>query len=236
MNCSEPPDALPVALPAALIARARGGDAASLGRLLELYRNYLMLIARGQLKGALRQKVDPSDVVQETFLDAYQDFPRCRAVTEKELLAWLRKILVRNLVDQFRHYLAEERSIRKQESLDALLERSSTAVHQALDAGITSPSVQAMKREQAVLLADAMSKLPGEYSEVMILRHVERLSFEDIAARMNRSSGAVRMLWVRALEKVRLQLDDSGHEHPRSLSNSSPAGGGRGGAPPPEKN
>lgn len=66
----------------------------------------------------------------------------------------------------------------------------------------SSPSAAAARREQAVLLADALEKLPPDYREVFLLRNLERIPFETIAARMDRTPGAVRMLWTRAIRKL----------------------------------
>ncbi len=189
-------------LPERLIGRARGGDQAAMGRLLEQYRNYLWLLARSQIGTALAVRVEPSDAVQEAFLEAQRDFETFAGNTEGELLVWLRQILVRNLVDQGRHHRAHRRDAHREQSLERMLERSGTAAHEALRAAIPTPSASAARREEAVLLADALHRLPADYREVIILRHLERLKFDQIAARMNRSAGAVRMLWTRAIEKL----------------------------------
>ena len=72
-----------------------------------------------------------------------------------------------------------------------------------------SPSQQAARRELDVLLADVLAQLPDDYREVLILRNLEGFSHEAIAARMNRSRGAVRMLWVRALASLRDAMNHS---------------------------
>jgi RNA polymerase sigma-70 factor (ECF subfamily) len=188
-------------LPEELLERAQAGDLEAQGRLLDLYRNYLRILARTQIDTALRVRLDPSDLVQETLLEALRDFRQFAGSTERELLAWLRKILVRNLADQVKHHKAQARNWHRQESLEALLDRSSQAVQEALAKGISTPSAQASRREQAVLLADALARLSPDYREVIVLRNLEHLKFEEIAARMGRSAGAVRMLWTRALER-----------------------------------
>jgi RNA polymerase sigma-70 factor (ECF subfamily) len=188
--------------PDLLLARARAGDVTALGQLLELYRNYLRLLARTQVGGALRARLDPSDLVQETLLEAHRDFPRFAGGTENELMAWLRRILVRNLADQIKRYQTQKRYWKRQESLEKLLDRSSAEAHEALTRGISTPSAQAARREHAALLADALAQLPPDYRDVILLRNLDKLPFDAIAARMNRSSGAVRMLWARALEKL----------------------------------
>jgi RNA polymerase sigma-70 factor, ECF subfamily len=188
--------------PERLLGQARVGCTDALGRLLELYRNYLRLLARTQIDLTLRVRLDASDLVQETLLEAFRDFQQFAGSTEKELVAWLRRILVRNLADQVKHHKAQARNWGRQESLEALLDRSSSAAEQALSRGISTPSAQAARREQAVLLADALARLPPDYREVIVLRNLEHLKFEEIAARLGRSAGAVRMLWSRALEKL----------------------------------
>jgi RNA polymerase sigma-70 factor, ECF subfamily len=193
--------------PEELLERARAGDLESFGQLLSQYRNYARLLARTLIGTTLRLRLDPSDLVQETFLEAHRDFPRFGGTTERELLAWLRRILARNLADQARRQKAGLRDYRRQVSLEAILDRSSARMQQALVAVVASPSAAASQREQAVLLADALADLPPDYREVIILRNLERLRFDEVAARMGRSPGAVRMLWTRALERLSRALE-----------------------------
>src|SRR6516225_9558258 len=87
------------AIPEQLIAQAHGGDAAALGRLLELYRNYLKLVARSLIGAALRVKLEPSDLVQETCLKAHHGFAQFRGHGDRELIAWLRHTLARTVAD-----------------------------------------------------------------------------------------------------------------------------------------
>jgi RNA polymerase sigma-70 factor (ECF subfamily) len=197
----------PDELPERLLESARAGDAAALGQLLELYRNYLRLLAGSLIRSTLRVRMDASDLIQETFLEAYRDFEQFDGQSEGEVLAWLRRILARNLADQVKHHQRQGRDWHRQESLEALLDRSSAAVQQALGAGLSSPSAQASKREQAVLVADALEHLPPDYRAIIMLRHVERLKFEEIARHLGRSAGAVRMLWTRALERLSRLLE-----------------------------
>lgn len=115
------------AIPDQLIAQVRSGDQAALGRLLELYRNYLRLVARSLIGAALRVKLDPSDLVQETFLKAHREFEGFAGRSEPELMAWLRRILARTLADQVKLLRRKGRNYQRQESLDQLLERSDAA-------------------------------------------------------------------------------------------------------------
>jgi RNA polymerase sigma-70 factor (ECF subfamily) len=193
--------------PARLLARARRGGEAAFGELLELYRNYLHLLARAQIGRRLQSKVDPSDLVQETFLAAHRDFEGFRGTTEGELVTWLRQILAARLADLVRRNLkAKARDVRLERRLAQELDTSSQALENGLAKPQLSPSEQAYRREQAVLLADALKTLPSEYEEVIILRHLEGLRFPEIARRMGRSLDSVEKLWVRALARLRRTL------------------------------
>jgi RNA polymerase sigma-70 factor (ECF subfamily) len=193
--------------PDQLLAQARRGDGAALGTLLDFYRNYLRLVARSMMGTTLRVKVDPSDLIQETFLKAHRTFAAFAGQDEREFLAWLRTILARALADQVKYHRRKGRDLGRQESLDLLLEQSGLAIQNALASHGGSPSERASRREQAVLLADAVSQLPPDYREVFILRTLEHVPFSEIAPKMGRSVGAVRMLWARALEKLNRILE-----------------------------
>ena len=187
-----------LATPELLLERARAGDADALGRLLEQYRQYLRLLAQSQVGRSLRVRLDPSDLVQETLLEAQRDFSQFGGSGEGELTAWLRRILVRNLADQLKHHHSQKRDFEREQPLESLVEQA----HAALAAPLSTPSAQVSRREQAVVLAQAMAQLPADYREVIAMRHLEGASFESIAERMGRTSGAVRMLWMRALERL----------------------------------
>src|SRR5262249_35843416 len=160
---------------------------AALGRLLERYGNYLTLLARLQVGRRLRGKLDPSDLVQETFLKAHRDFARFRGDTEPEFVAWLRQILAAGLAGQVRRYLGTQgRDPRLERQLEGELEQSSRALDGGLMAPGSTPSQQAARREQAVLLADALERLPAHYREVIILHHLEGLTLSQTARRLGR--------------------------------------------------
>jgi RNA polymerase sigma-70 factor (ECF subfamily) len=196
--------------PEQLLILARAGESRARGELLELYRNYLKLLARVEIDRRLQGKVDPSDVVQETFLEAHRDFARFRGTTEPELAAWLRQMLAHNLADVVRRYLGtRRRNVRLERELQDELERSSQAWDPGLVARNSSPSDRAVRREQMVEIANALAQLPPDYREVLILRHLEGLSFPEVAQRMQRTLTAINKLWVRALGRLRHVLGGS---------------------------
>jgi RNA polymerase sigma-70 factor (ECF subfamily) len=191
----------------ALLGHARAGDDGALGRLLERYRAYLTLLARLQIGRRLQGKADCADLVQDTFLEAARHFPRFRGETEPELAAWLRQILATCLAHLVRRYCGTQaRDVRLERALEDDLDQSSRALDHGLVAEQSTPSQRASRREQAVLLADALDLLPADYREVIILRHLEGLTFPEVAARMGRSLDSVEKLWVRALPRLRRAL------------------------------
>jgi RNA polymerase sigma-70 factor (ECF subfamily) len=197
--------------PETLLAQAQAKSVQAQGALLELYRNYLMLLARLHMGPKLRGKVDPTDIVQETFLKAHRDFPQFRGRTEPQLLAWLRQLLATSLAMTVRHYFgAQRRDVRLECALEAELGHSSQILDRGLVARDSSPSQRAARREQAVLLADALEQLSPDYREVIVLRHMKGLSFAEAAERMERSLDSVKKLWARALVQMRRFL---GYHH-----------------------
>jgi RNA polymerase sigma-70 factor (ECF subfamily) len=204
MSTGDPSD------PEELLRQARAGSNPALGRLLELYHNYLTLLARLQIGRRLQSKVDADDLVQDTFLEAHRHFAQFQGTTEEELVSWLRQILAGNLANLVRRYCGtRQRDIRLERDLAAELDKSSHLLNKSLLSPHSSPSHQAARREQAVLLADALKQLPDDYREVLILRHLEELSFPEVARRLGRTVGSVEKLWVRGLAQLRRTLGGS---------------------------
>jgi RNA polymerase sigma-70 factor (ECF subfamily) len=175
---------------------------------LERFRSWLGFLARLQVEPRLRAKFDASDVVQQTMLEAVRAWASFRGGTEAELAAWLRQILARVLLHERRRVEgAQRRDLGREVSLEQALAESSRRLGDLLAAPDTSPSERAGRHELELRLADAMAKLPTDYAEVILLRNIEGLSHDQIARRMGRGSGAVRMLWVRALARLRQELD-----------------------------
>jgi RNA polymerase sigma-70 factor (ECF subfamily) len=187
-----------------LLQQARAGHADALGRLLEPFRNYLLLLARVQIGRRLQGKFDPADVVQETYLRAHSKFAQFQGQTEAELVGWIRQILASCLAKLVRHYCGTRgRDIRLERDLARALDQSSRVLDQGLVAGGSTPSQHMARREQALALADALEQLPEHYREVILLHQIEDLNFPEVAERMGRSLDSVKNLWIRALTRLR---------------------------------
>ncbi len=158
----------------------------------------------------LKVKADAEDLVQDTFLKAHRDFAQFRGSSEKEWVAWLRQILAYQLAHLVRRYHGtKRRDIKLERAMEDALNESSSALDRGLAAAHSTPSQQALRREQSVLLADALNQLPADYREVIILSHLQGQSFPEVAQAMGRTLDSVKNIWARALAKLRRILGES---------------------------
>ena len=187
-----------------LLTAAHRGDRAALGELFDTARHQLLDAASRGLPLALRGRVAPSDVVQETAIDMHRDFARFSGTTPEELFAWLRSILNHNLIDAVRHHgLTEKRGFRFERSLgDSRVGRGALA----LAGSVGPPDGSAIRQEDAAELHRTLARLPDDYRTVIWLRYWRGLSFDEIAAQMDRSLGATRKLWHRAMLRLNDEL------------------------------
>jgi RNA polymerase sigma-70 factor (ECF subfamily) len=166
-----------------------------------------------QVEGRYQAKFDASDVVQQTLLEAVRAWPDFRGRSGAERAAWLRQILARVLLHEIRRFAGtRRRDLGREVSLEQALDQSSYRLGMALAAPGSSPSAQVDRHEQELRLAEALAALPDDYRQVILLRNVEGLPHEEVARRMDRGVGAVRMLWVRALSRLRTELEQLGAE------------------------
>jgi RNA polymerase sigma-70 factor (ECF subfamily) len=187
----------------ALIEGARRGDAEARERLFGLCRTYLGFLARSQVESSLRMKVDASDLVQETMLEAFRDFGRFAGSSQEEWLAWLRRILAHNAADFVRRYRGTaKRQARREVPLRA--GGASTLAPGAPEpaAPAATPSQEFLRLDAQLRMSAAMAQLAPDYQEVLVLRNLQRLPFAEVAQRMGRSRPAVQMLWMRAIKKM----------------------------------
>lgn len=182
---------------------------------LERFRDFLMLLCRLQLGPQMRGRLDASDLVQLTLLDACRDRAAFRGSTEEELAAWLRRMLACNLVDARRALGREKRDITRERSLEQQLQESCLQMEACLEAVQTSPSGRAVRNEQLLLLAAALQQLPDAQREAIELHHLQEISLAQTAAALNRSQASVAGLLRRGLRGLRQLLDEPTPGDPR---------------------
>jgi RNA polymerase sigma-70 factor (ECF subfamily) len=179
----------------AALDRARQGDRQALGELLDSFRPYLRFIGRAAGQRRLQARLDDSDLVQDVLLEAHRQFARFRGSTVAELTAWLRQIVLRTAGHARRSHLdAGKRTVDREQSADDLTELASPD---------STPSAQAIRDEQAARMAGALARLPEEMQQVLLGRHLEQQPYAVLAERLGKSEGALRVLYVRALERLR---------------------------------
>ena len=169
-------------------------------RSLESYRDYLLLLARARLGGKLRLRLDASDVVQQTLLEAHRDKAQFRG---GDLAAWLRQVLARNIANAGRDLGRARRDPARERSLQAALDESSARLELFLASEESSPSVRARRNEEVLALARALAALPDDQREAVTQRHLHGLSLAEISGYLDRTPAAVAGLLHRGLERLR---------------------------------
>jgi RNA polymerase sigma-70 factor (ECF subfamily) len=186
------------------LAAARAGDAEALGTLLEGCRRYLLFTASRALESTLRPKEGASDLVQRTFLVAHEDFQSFRGTTLGELLAWLHRILERQLAGQVRRYKqTAKRDLHREVPLDSV-ERADML---GLRDGRPAPLDNAVVADEQRRVTLALERMSHANQQVLRLRTWEGLPFAEIGRQLDISAGAAEMLWSRAVERLHALLN-----------------------------
>ena len=175
---------------------------------LERFRPYLMLLARTHLNSREQAKLDSSDIVQQTLLNAFAKRDQFRGSSEAELAAWLREILKNNLADVLRDQRRDKRDIRREQPLERAIDASFSVTHSWLAAVQSSPSQRAVKQEELLRLAEVMTKLSEAQREAIVLHHLQGLSLADVAQEMGKTEAAVAGLLFRGLKTLHNLLEE----------------------------
>jgi RNA polymerase sigma-70 factor (ECF subfamily) len=187
------------------------------GLALDRFRHYLLVLARVQLGGRLRSRLDPSDVVQQTLLEAHRKQDQFRGQSPAELAAWLRQMLAYAIADALRAHGRAKRDAARERALHAALDNSSARLEAWLAADQSSPSQRAVREEQLLHLAEALARLPEDQRRAVELKHLQGCSVAAIAQRLGRAETAVGGLLRRGMTRLRelLQANEGdSHGHP----------------------
>lgn len=213
---TEPKAPKPIVRDEAFAAARKSGAVDAVGELLESYRAYLRVLAETQLRGRLSQRISPSDVVQETMLAAHRGFGDFRGQTPGEFSVWLRRILTHKLLSSIDRHLSLKRDARRDVSIDASLTSAADIDAGAagglnllgfLAAADPSPSAIVSRAEDGVQVAQLLDQLPEHYRQVILMRVKRGMRFEEISVQLNRSPLAARLLWLRAIQRLRQLYD-----------------------------
>lgn len=176
----------------------------------ERFRQYLHLLARANLDARLRSRIEPSDLVQQTLLNAHAKRDQLRGRRDEEVVAWLRQILARNLADAVRALGRQKRNMNLERSLELAITDSFSRVECWLEAMQTSVTGKAVRNEQLVRLAQALAELPEGQRDAIELHHLQGCSLVETAERMSRTEGAIAGLLRRGLRSLRERMTEEG--------------------------
>jgi RNA polymerase sigma-70 factor (ECF subfamily) len=177
---------------------------------LEHYRDYLRVLACGELDPRLKARVDPSDLVQQTLVQALEGWEQFRGRDNGAQTAWLRQILARNLAMAHREHCRAKRDVRRERSLQQAIDHSSARLEAWLPSCDSSPSASAERAEQALRLARALSSLPETQCQAVTLHFLKGCSLAEVGRQLGRSQAAAVGLIQRGLKQLRTILDEGG--------------------------
>jgi RNA polymerase sigma-70 factor (ECF subfamily) len=181
--------------------------AADNGVVLEQHREYLHLLAEAGLDRRLRGKVDSSDLVQQTLLQAHQAWARFRG-GDGQVAAWLHRILARNLDRCARDFRRARRDIRRERSLEAVLDDHAGPTEVWVAAAGPSPGQEAERAEQLLRVARAVETLPEDQRQAVVLCYWQGRSLDEVAQQLGRSKGAAAALVHRGVKRLRARLTE----------------------------
>jgi RNA polymerase sigma-70 factor (ECF subfamily) len=185
-----------------LLTAARAGEQSARDELFALSRPHLSLLAQHEIAPWLKAKHDASDLVQVSMLEAHQAFTTFQGTDFPQWIAFLRRILERNATDAARHYGTAKRQSDKEVALYPANPNASSLGGPVLAAAGETPSVQVIRQERSQQLLDALKQLSPDHQEVIRLRNLEQLPFDEVASKMGRTRPAVQMLWMRAIKSL----------------------------------
>lgn len=168
------------------------------------YEGWLRILARREIDSRFHGKFSASDAVQQTMIEAWKGWDGFRGENEAQRRAWLRQILAHQLAHLARQFAGtKKRNVAREVAIEQSLAHSAAKLENILQAHVSSPSRRAIQDEQNLQLASALDQLSEDHRTVITLRNLDDLSHAEVAERMGRTEGAVRMLWVRALSELR---------------------------------
>lgn len=194
----------------ALLRRAADGDEAAAAALFDVHRERLKQMVRLRLDRRLQGRLDPSDVLQETYLEMAGRVAAYARSPGLPVYLWLRSLVGQKLVDLARHHLgAKMRNAGQEISLyrGAMPQASSLSLAAQLLGRMTSPTAAAVRAETRIRIQEALNGLDPIDREVLTLRHFEMLSNSEVAQVLNLSKAAASNRYIRALKRLKEALE-----------------------------
>ena len=188
-----------------LVACAAAGDPAAMGELFVRHRERLRAMLQVRLDRRLQGRVDPSDVLQETFAEACQRLADYARQPSMPFFLWLRFLTVQQLLQHHRRHLGTQKRSADQELAaggGAGPDASAMSLAEQVVGTMTSPSLAAARSEMAARLAAALEAMDAIDREIIVLRHFEELTNNEAAQVLGISKAACSKRYVRALGRL----------------------------------
>ena len=183
----------------AIAGHVQDGQREEISDVIASIQSYLLLIANEELDRHLRNKVAPSDIVQNVLVKAQQNLDDFRGDSRDALLSWLRKILLNEVAIARRHYHAKLRDVQRETSRNSKVD---------LQDRKRSPASSVMWAEEVDVVRAALGQLSADHRTVVYLRMWQQLSFEQVGERMGRSAEAAKKLFQRAIRSLERELSE----------------------------
>jgi RNA polymerase sigma-70 factor (ECF subfamily) len=189
-----------------LLDRIAQGESSAAATLLTRYQKRVRHMVYLRIDPRLAARLDPSDVVQDALAEAHRRLPKYAAERPIPFYPWLRRIAWERLLQLHRHHIeAKRRSVNREEMLP-LSQESELLLAERL-AKTSAPSDQLLRREIAERVRQALTRLPAGDREVIVLKHLEELSFQDAAAALGVTQAAMYSRYYRAIQRLHRLLN-----------------------------
>lgn len=201
-------DQPPLAGAVDVFGRVRAGDGRLFGELFEPARPRLVRVVTFRLDRRLAGRLDPEDVVQDSYLECLKRLEHCEAVDRDTFFVWLRMVTLQTLTDLHRKHLqAKSRDANRDRSLQAPAGPDTSAcLSSALADGLSSPSHHTAQAELVLLVQAALQELSPNDQEIIALRHHEELTNQEVAQVLGLQVKAASIRYIRALTRLRQVL------------------------------
>lgn len=204
-----------------LLVQAKEGDQSAVNQLMERHRDALRHLVRMRLDQKIQRRIDVSDVVQDVLVEANR---RLATYMENPVLSfrlWLRQIARDRIIDAHRrHRVSAKRSVDREQAMASPRGYDQSSIHLAslLGDNKLTPAANALQQEMARKVEAAITQLDERDCEIIVMRHYEHLTNQEIAQALELTEPAASMRYLRAIRRLKSILqdenrDDSFSEH-----------------------
>ena len=195
----------------ALLSQAKGGDSSAVNELMDQHRNSLRQLIRMRLDQKIQRRIDVSDVVQDVLVEANRRLQRYLNDPIMPFHLWLRQIAKDRIIDAHRrHRVSAKRSVDREQQLAPPRGYDQSSVHLAslLGDDRLTPAAAAVQKELAERVEEAIAQLEERDCEIIVMRHYEHLSNQEIGEVLNLSEPAASMRYLRAIRRLKKMMTE----------------------------